>query len=117
LSSHLLTEVDALCHRVGVMDAGRLVLDEDLHVLRAPTGRVRLRTPDPAAAVAELNGRVAERRGDLLLVRDHDPAALNARLVRAGVRVAELVPETRTLEQVVLGLTGTGADRVDGRAS
>ena len=113
LSSHLLGEVDALCHRVGVMDAGRLVLDEDLTTLRAPTGRVLLRTPDPAAVVAELDGRVVDRSGDRLVVRHHDPAALNARLVAAGIRVAELVPERRSLEQVVLELTGHGADRVD----
>jgi ABC-type multidrug transport system ATPase subunit len=113
LSSHLLGEVDALCHRVGVMDAGRLVLEEDMTVLRAPTGRVLLRTPDPAAVVAELDGRVVERSGDLVVVRHDDPAALNARLVAAGVRVAELAPERRSLEQVVRELTGHGADRVD----
>ena len=113
LSSHLLGEVDALCHRVGLMDAGRLVLEEDMTVLRAPTGRVLLRTPDPAAVVAELDGRVVERSGDLVVVRHDDPAALNTRLVAAGVRVAELVPERRSLEQVVLELTGHGADRVD----
>jgi ABC-type multidrug transport system ATPase subunit len=113
LSSHLLGEVDALCHRVGVMNAGRLVLDEDLATLRAPTGRVRLRTPDAAAAVAELDGRVVGRDGDLLVVRHDDPASLNARLVDAGVRVAELAPERRSLEQVVLELTGHGTDRVD----
>jgi ABC-2 type transport system ATP-binding protein len=116
LSSHLLAEVDALCHRVGVMDAGRLVLDEDLAALRAPTGRVLLRTPDPAAAVAELDGRVVDRHGDLVVVRHHDPAALNARLVGAGVRVTGLTAERRTLEQVVLGLTGHGTDRVDAAA-
>jgi ABC-2 type transport system ATP-binding protein len=115
LSSHLLTEVDALCHRVGVMDAGRLVLDEDLAALRAPTGRVLLWTPDPAAAVAELDGQVVDRYGDTLVVRHADPAALNARLVGAGVRVAGLTTERRTLEQVVLELTGHGTDRVDGR--
>jgi ABC-2 type transport system ATP-binding protein len=113
LSSHLLGEVDALCHRVGLMDAGRLVLEEDMTVLRAPTGRVLLRTPDPAAVVAELDGRVVERSGDLVVVRHDDPAALNTRLVAAGVRVAELVPERRSLEQVVLELTGHGADRMD----
>jgi ABC-type multidrug transport system ATPase subunit len=113
LSSHLLGEVDALCHRVGVMDAGRLVLDEDLATLRTPTGRVRLRTPDPGAAVARLDGRVVDRDGDTLLVRHDDPAALNATLVDAGVRVAELVAERRSLEQVVLELTGHGSDRVD----
>ena len=114
LSSHLLSEVDALCHRVGVMDAGRLVLDADLAALRAPTGRVVLRTPDPAAAVTALNGsgRVVDRDGATLVVPHDAPAALNARLVGAGVRVAGLVAERRTLEQVVLELTGPGADRV-----
>jgi ABC-type multidrug transport system ATPase subunit len=113
LSSHLLGEVDALCHRVGVMDAGRLVLDEDLATLRAPTGHVRLRTPDPGAAVARLDGRVVARDGDTLRVRHDDPATLNATLVDAGVRVAELVAERRSLEQVVLELTGHGTDRVN----
>ena len=69
LSSHLLSEVEALCTRVGVMDAGRLVLADDLAALRAPTGRVLVRTPDPAAAVAVLDGRVVPRDGDLLVVR------------------------------------------------
>ncbi len=113
LSSHLLTEVEALCHRVGVMDAGRLVLDQDLAALRSPTGRVLLRTPDPAAAVAELDGQVVDRNGDALVVRADDPAALNARLVAAGVRVAELAPQRRSLEQVVLEVTGPGNDRVE----
>ena len=36
----------------------------------------------------------------------------NARLVGAGVRVAGLTAERRTLEQVVLGLTGHGSDHV-----
>jgi ABC-2 type transport system ATP-binding protein len=114
LSSHLLTEVEALCTRVGVMDAGRLVLTEDLDVLRAPTGHVLVRTPDPAAAVALLDGQVVGRSGDALVVRGDDAAALNARLVAAGVAVSELALQRRTLEQVVLGLTGTGSDRVDG---
>jgi ABC-2 type transport system ATP-binding protein len=113
LSSHLLPEVDALCHRVGVMDAGRLVLESDLDDLRAPTGHVLVRTPDPAAAVTALNGRIVDRNGATLVVRHDDPAALNAQLVAAGVRVAELVAERRSLEQVVLELTGSGTDRLD----
>jgi len=113
LSSHLLPEVDALCHRVGVMDAGRLVLESDLDDLRAPTGHVLVRTPDPAAAVTALNGRIVDRNGATLVVRHDDPAALNAQLVAAGVRVAELVAERRSLEQVVLELTGSGTDRMD----
>ena len=113
LSSHLLSEVEALCTRVGVMSAGRLVLADDLDALRAPTGLVQVRTPNPAAAVGVLDGRVVRRDGDLVMVRADDPAALNARLVAAGVAVHELTAERRTLEQVVLELTGPSADRVD----
>jgi ABC-type multidrug transport system ATPase subunit len=113
LSSHLLSEVEALCTRVGVMSAGRLVLTEDLDALRAPTGLVQVRTPDPAAAVGVLNGRVVHRDGELLMVRADDPGALNAQLVSAGISVRELTALRRSLEQVVLELTGPSADRVE----
>ena len=42
LSSHLLAEVEQLCTRVGVLDRGRLVLQEQLAALQAPTGRTVL---------------------------------------------------------------------------
>jgi ABC-2 type transport system ATP-binding protein len=113
LSSHLLTEVEQLCTRVGVMDAGRLVLQEEIATLRAPTGRVVVDSPDAGRAMALLDGAVAERDGERLFVRGPDVAALNARLVGAGIRVTEIAAERRTLEQVVLEVTGAGADRVD----
>lgn len=113
LSSHLLTEVEALCTRVAVLDAGRLVLVDDLDALRAPTGDVRIRTPDPAAVVGLLDGQVVARDGEVLLVRADDPGALNARLVAHGVPVTELVAQRRTLEEVVLERTGASADRMD----
>src|SRR5215204_1731637 len=47
LSSHLLAEVEQLCTRVGVLDRGRLVLQEQLATLTAPTGATVVETPDP----------------------------------------------------------------------
>jgi ABC-type multidrug transport system ATPase subunit len=117
LSSHLLSEVDELCDRVGVVDRGRLVLQEDLATLRAPTGRVVVDTPDPAAAVTLLDGRVEDRVGTRLLVRADDAAELNARLVGGGIAVREIGVERRTLEQIVLDVTGDGTDRVDNPAA
>jgi ABC-2 type transport system ATP-binding protein len=116
LSSHLLAEVELLCKRVGVVDRGRLVLQDTLASLRAPTGRVVLRTPDPEWAVGILDGEIGDRSGDRLVVRSADPAALNARLVGHGIRVTELAEERRTLEDVVLEATSAGSDRVDGSA-
>jgi ABC-2 type transport system ATP-binding protein len=112
LSSHLLSEVDELCDRVGIVDRGRLVLQESLADVRAPTGRVVVHTQDPADAVAMLDGQVEQRDGGRLVVRAADAADLNTRLVRAGVRVREITAQHKTLEQVVLDVTGHGADRV-----
>jgi ABC-type multidrug transport system ATPase subunit len=115
LSSHLLAEVEQLCTRVGVLDRGRLVVQAQLADLQAPTGRTLVRTPDAAAALAVLNGRVEHLDGQTLLVRGADPAAVNALLVSHGIRVHELGPERRSLEQTVLELTGPSADRVEER--
>jgi len=112
LSSHLLTEVEQLCTRVGVVDRGRLVVQDDLAALRAPTGRIVVSTPDADRAVAMLDGRVAARSADRLLVRGDDPAELNALLVGTGLRVTALGLERRTLEDVVLEVTGAVSDRV-----
>jgi ABC-type multidrug transport system ATPase subunit len=113
VSSHLLSEVDQLCTRVGVMDRGRLMLQDDLDALRTPTGRVEVHTPDADRAAALLDGRVDVRDGDRLLVRHADAAELNAELVAAGIRVGEIRAQRRSLEEVVLAATSTSADRMD----
>jgi ABC-type multidrug transport system ATPase subunit len=113
LSSHLLAEVEQLCTRVGVLDRGRLVLQDDLATVRGLTGRVIVRTPDVDRAAAMLDGHVEARIGDRLLVRHADPATLNAQLVGEGLRVAEIAAERRTLEEVVLQVTTAGTDRID----
>ncbi len=105
LSSHLLGEIEQMSTRVGVLDRGRLVLQEDMAALRAATGLVRVRTPDVDAAIALLDGRVQHRGPGEIVVRDDDAASLNARLVSAGVRVSGLEPVRRNLEQVVLEAT------------
>ncbi|MEO7753302.1 MAG: ABC transporter ATP-binding protein [Terracoccus sp.] len=101
LSSHLLAEVEQLCTRIGLLDRGQLVLDEPLDVLSAPTGRVVVVTADADRAAALLGDAVEHRNGERLLVAGGDPAGLNARLVASGIRVDELGPERRRLEDVV----------------
>ncbi len=117
LSSHLLAEVEQQCTRVGVLDRGRLVLQEDLATLRAPTGRVVVDSPDAVRITALLDGQVEHCDGTRLVVRHPDAAELNARLVGEGVRVSSIGPHSRTLEEIVLEVTGAGADQVDKPAS
>jgi ABC-type multidrug transport system ATPase subunit len=114
LSSHQLAEVEQLCTRVGIVNQGRLVVQQDLDELRAPTGRVVLRTPDADRAAALLDGRIEQRDGDRLVVAEADPADVNAGLVAAGLRVLEIGPERRSLEELMLSVTGSGSDRIAG---
>ncbi len=113
LSSHLLAEVEQMATRVGVLDRGRLVLQEQLAVLTAPTGCTVVTTPDPAAVKATLDGRVSSAVGERVVVRGTDPAEVNARLVAAGVPVTGLALERPTLEEVVLAAASATPDRVD----
>jgi ABC-type multidrug transport system ATPase subunit len=102
LSSHLLAEIEQMCTRVGVLDRGRLVLQEPLDALLRPTGLVEIRTADAFGVASLLGSAVVTVEGERLLVRADDAAALNAHLVSAGVRVAAIGPYRRDLEHVVL---------------
>jgi ABC-type multidrug transport system ATPase subunit len=115
LSSHLLAEVEQLCTRVGVLDRGRLVLQDRLATLTAPTGSTVVRTSDPDRVRATLDGRVTAVDGDRVVVRGDDPAEVNARLVAAGVPVHGLALERPSLEDVVLAAAGDSSDRVNAR--
>jgi ABC-type multidrug transport system ATPase subunit len=113
LSSHLLAEVEQLCTRVGVLDRGRLVLQDELAHLTAPTGATIVHTPAPDRVKATLDGRVTGIDGERVVVRGEDPAEVNALLVGAGVPVTGLALQRPTLEEVVLAAARATADRVD----
>jgi hypothetical protein len=83
-------------------------------VLRGPTGRVVVHTEDADRAVGLLGSRVAQRDGDRLIVADADPAGVNAQLTTAGLRITEIWPERRSLEELVLSVTTGSSDRFDG---
>ncbi|MDL5160585.1 ABC transporter ATP-binding protein [Actinomycetospora termitidis] len=115
LSSHLLAEIEALCTTVGVVDRGRLVLEKPLDAVRHVTGRVLLRTPDPDRAAAVLGSALVDRvpDGGLVIVPAHGDGAsgLARHLVGAGIPIDSLEPETVSLEDVVVRITGPGSDR------
>jgi hypothetical protein len=78
---------------------------------------VLVQVEDPRTAKAVLDGYVESvlpPDGATLAVRVLPVAEVTRRLVVAGVSVHEAIAERRTLEDVVLSLTGPGSDRVDG---
>ncbi len=120
VSSHLLAEIEQVCTDAAVMSVGRLVAQGTISELRGVGGaRVRLETPDRAAAAAVLSRfgmTVARPSGDsgelVATFGDQEPApdAVVATLVEAGVRVRSFTIDRPSLEQRFVDLTGEGFD-------
>jgi ABC-2 type transport system ATP-binding protein len=115
LSSHLLSEVEKVCDRAAIIDRGKVLEHGTIEELAGgQTGQLTIGCDDPTAALEVLDGCVpGVWRSDGLLrveVRGDDraaAAALNSRLVGAGVSVWHLQLERPTLEQRFLEITST----------
>jgi len=110
VSSHLMTEVEQVCDRVGVIRDGSLVQEGTVDDLRGRTGlRVRAEPLDAARRLlGALPGveRVALADGSLRVAAEPAAAAaINRALVEAGIAVSELRMERASLEDVFLELT------------
>ncbi len=122
LCSHLLHEVEQVCHRVAIIKQGRELAEGTVSDLLAPRGTLRVRVGDGALDRAqELALRLpwasdVSAEDGLLLVRGSPERAadLNRALVSGGVDVLELMPVHPTLENVFLELTGEDAGGRDG---
>jgi len=114
LSSHLMTEVEQICDRVGVISRGSLVGEGTVDELRGQESLwVRAEPLEEAEQVVRgLRGieQVARIDGGLRIAADSSAAAaINRALVEAGIAVAELRPERASLEKVFLELTEEAA--------
>jgi len=111
LSSHLMTEVQELCDRVGIVARGRLVAESTVAELRGEPGLRLVATP-LAAAAARAKGLLGAdavqvvEGGLRLAVPPARAAEVNAALVGAGIAVSELRTEERSLEDAFFALTG-----------
>ena len=114
MSSHLLAEVEQVCSDVGVMRAGRLVFQGPLARLRAAgAARIRVETPDPAAAAVVLKGLglpgpQVTRSEVTAPLADDQPERICAALVGAGVGVRAFGVAAANLEDLFVELTGEG---------
>jgi ABC-2 type transport system ATP-binding protein len=113
LSSHLMTEVEQVSDRVGVISKGELVREGTVDELR---GRESLWVRAEPLEVAErvlgaVRGveEVARLDGGLRIAADLAAApTINRVLVEAGIAVGELRPERDSLEKIFLELTQGG---------
>jgi ABC-type multidrug transport system ATPase subunit len=110
LSSHLLSEVEQICDRVGIVREGKMVAEARMDELRSREGLiVRAEPLEEALHVARwLPGveRAWVEDETLRLMADPEIAAeINGGLIRAGIRVSELKPAERSLEEVFLQVT------------
>jgi ABC-type multidrug transport system ATPase subunit len=112
LSSHLLSEVEQICTRVGVIRRGALVAEGTIDEIRGGSQlTVRAQPMDLARRVLEEAvgaENVTVRDGAFSLKVDKgQTAGIAKRLVTAGVDLTELRPGERSLEDVFMELTGT----------
>ena len=113
LSSHLLNEVEELCNRVAIIRKGSIVYEGGLRELLATaTTGYRLRSTEPVRARAVLLAQtgiegVALTDGELRFTADEEAVARAAiTLGQARIGITALVPQTASLEELFLGLTG-----------
>jgi ABC-2 type transport system ATP-binding protein len=106
LTTHYLEEAEALCSRIAMLKAGRVVaLDRTSHLLSAAASTMlRFKTDQPLppefAASARVTGRVAE-------VKTHDASEVESvlgRLRAAGVQVEDLEIGRADLEDVFIDI-------------
>jgi ABC-2 type transport system ATP-binding protein len=117
LSSHILSQVQAVCSRVLILRDGRVLHQASLDAVDAAQRlgryRVLLLSPPPLAALTALPGVAAVQALDdgafRLTLRPGEPtAALAARLVEGGFGLAELVADRTDLERVFFDILGGG---------
>ena len=108
LSSHLLSEIEMICHRVAILDKGRLVKvgkTEELLVSRDRFEVVARGVPEGSFESAQTH----EGRTEFVVPAASQRDALE-RIWSLGGEVLSVNPMRRTLEQVFVELTNKGDD-------
>lgn len=115
VSSHLLSEMELMCDRVAILQKGQIIDVRSIRGDRAegeignpPLTEVQFEVDHPDAALGILEGQGEGRivDGVLLLSADRNAvAAINRRLVEAGIQVYGIRTKTKSLEDQFLEMT------------
>jgi ABC-2 type transport system ATP-binding protein len=116
MSSHILTEVDRLATRIGIIHKGHLLeeLEHDqLETLRARRLEVQTRDPLAAEEVLTQSGYSVNVKDNLLYLHEEHvleaPDMVATVLVQAGIPPTQLIVTQENLEDYFLRLTGGAA--------
>jgi ABC-2 type transport system ATP-binding protein len=121
LSSHILAEVQQVCHSVSIIGNGRLLasgaVDDLIGDRAASTTRVVVAAADAAATLLREAGLNVTRDGEALLVEGaDDPADVTRMLAERRMYVREIAAVRPDLESVFLQLTKDDTLRSDASA-
>jgi len=109
ISSHQLTEIEQIANRVAILRKGRLLVHGPVgEILAGRSAGCRIVVDDAEAALSAVGDAAPAEivTGSLRVRTERDGVpALVERLVGAGVRVHEVVPERPTLEDYFLEVT------------
>ena len=118
LNSHLLSETERICTRVGILHRGQLVREHAVRSSSEAAGRsaVVLSNPPPpgVAAAPSLQGVATESEGSTVLIEHDDVAQLNAALDRlraAGAQIVEVRRVRHDLEATFEAAVAAGAEQ------
>lgn len=117
ISSHILPDIEEISDRIGILEAGQLVLDGDLDALRAhhgPTKRmVKLRVPaEDTERAAEVLTQLAsvtscEQRDQFLVISSDEPNCnfVLAELLKHDIRILQFAEDEPNLEEIFMRST------------
>jgi ABC-2 type transport system ATP-binding protein len=118
VSSHILSEVEQMCDDVGIVKAGRLIVEQPVASLRKAGSAIEIRTTDDLGALKILQQLpwvrgAARSDGRIVVQADVERAPEVSRaLAEAAIYLAEMRPQESTLEDFFLEVTGEGGTAV-----
>ncbi|KIV57107.1 bacitracin ABC transporter ATP-binding protein [Aneurinibacillus migulanus] len=112
ISSHLLSEIDQIATKVGIIHNGELIFQNSMDALRARSKRtIALRTQNisEAKSILQKNRFMPMHQDDYLIfedIPDEQIATINQLLVTYGIGVTRIEERRKKLEDIFLELTG-----------
>lgn len=114
ISSHLLSEIDQMATRVGVVSKGKMIFQDSIETMRKfAQASIQVKVNDNEAAWRSLlaNGQKAdlEKESVTLQAEDDEQVAASIRyLVQLGFSIYRVQEEKRSLENIFLEMTKEG---------